>query len=344
MSRTQVVILAAVAAWGTNCSSTTQNTPPANPSSSAGSAASDPLASWNEGPAKTAIIRFVVSVTQPGPDYVPPPQRIAVFDNDGTLWPEQPVPTQLKFTADRAKDIVAANPEDQAQPALRALANSDWKAVAAQGDSGLQEILAATYAGMTTREFDSIVQRWIDTTRDPRFGRLYTELSYQPMLELLEYLRLNGFKSYIVSGGGVDFMRPWAEQVYGVPPEQVVGSRIMLQYENENGVPALRRLPTLDFIDDRDSKPVGIQQVIGRQPIAAFGNSDGDFEMLEWTTSGPGLRFGLVVHHTDGVREWAYDRESRIGKLSHVLDVAPSRSWIVVDMKRDWGTLYAFQK
>jgi hypothetical protein len=343
MSRVQVLVFAVLTALGMGCSSTTQSAAPAHTSSKAHSV-SDSLPSWNDGSAKTAIIRFVVAVTQPGPDYVAPQERIAVFDNDGTLWPEQPVPTQLKFTADRARDILAAHPEDQSQPAIRALADNDWKAVAAHGDAGLQEILAATYAGMTTREFDSIVKRWIDTTRDPRFGRLYTELSYQPMLELLEYLRVNGFKSFIVSGGGVDFMRPWTERVYGVPPEQVVGSRIMLQYENEEGIPSLRRLPTLDFIDDRDSKPVGIQQVVGRQPIAAFGNSDGDFEMLEWTTSGPGLRFGMLVHHTDGVREWAYDRESHIGKLSHALDVAPSRSWTVVDMKRDWGTLYAFQK
>jgi phosphoglycolate phosphatase-like HAD superfamily hydrolase len=343
MIRPAVLACAVLAALGVSCSSSAPTATRTNAASSAQLAKPDALPSWNDGPAKAAIQRFVVNVTYPGADYVPPGERIAVFDNDGTLWPEQPVYTQLKFTADCARDIVSRHPEQQAEQPFKSLIANDWKSLAAQGEVGMQQVLAAAYAGMTTREFDAIVTRWIDTTRDPRFNRLYPELSYQPMLELIDYLRDNGFKIFIVSGGGVDFMRPWTERVYGVPHEQVVGSRIKLTYENESS-PDLRRLPEIDFIDDRGGKPVGIQQVIGRRPIAAFGNSDGDFEMLEWTTSAPGARLGLIVHHTDAVREWAYDRESHVGKLSHALDEAPSRAWTVVDMKRDWRTVYAFQK
>jgi phosphoglycolate phosphatase-like HAD superfamily hydrolase len=301
------------------------------------------LASWNDGAAKDAIVRFVASVTSPGAGYVPPQERVAVFDNDGTLWPEQPVYTQLKFTVDRAKEAVSKRPEWRQQQPFKSLLEDDWKSVAASGESEIEKLLAAVYAGMTTREFEASVMRWISSARHPRFDRLYTELTYQPMLELIDYLRDHDFKVFIVSGGGVDFMRPWAEHIYGVPPERIVGTRIKLQYENSDA-PALRRLAGIDFVDDRSGKPVGIQQMIGRRPIAAFGNSDGDFEMLEWTTTGSGPRFGLIIHHTDDVREWAYDRESPIGRLSYTLDAAGARGWTVVDMKHDWRTLYAFQK
>jgi len=306
--------------------------------------AADALPSWNDGRAKQSILGFVAAVTKAGPGYVPPQERIVVLDNDGTLWPEQPIYTQLKFTIDRAKEVVGKRPELRTQQPFKALLENDWKRIVSRGESGIDELLAGTYAGMTTREFEAIVSRWIGSAREPRFNRLYTELCYQPMLELMAYLRDNGFKVFIVSGGGVDFLRPWTERVYGVPPERVVGSRIKLQYENANeAAPALRRVAGVDFVDDRSGKPVGIQQMIGRQPIAAIGNSDGDFEMLEWTTTGPGTRLAMIVHHTDDVREWAYDRESAVGKLSHALDEAGERGWTVVDMKRDWRTVYAFQ-
>ena len=275
-----------------------------------------------------------------GSDFVPVAQRIAVFDNDGTLWAEQPMYFQLAFALDRVKALAPTHPEWKDKQPFKGVLEGDMKAVAATGEHGLLEIIAATHVGNTTEEFEKIVTDWVASAKHPKTGRLYTQMVYQPMLELLAYLRANGFKTYIVSGGGVEFMRPWVERVYGIPPEQVVGSRAKVKYEVRNGVPVLLRLAEVDHIDDKAGKPVGIHQVIGRRPVAAFGNSDGDFEMLEWTTSAPGLRFGLIVHHTDAEREWAYDRTSHIGQLARGLDEAPKRGWIVVDMKREWRTIF----
>jgi phosphoserine phosphatase len=306
----------------------------------AGSAV-DPLPSWNDGESKTAILDFVGRVTKEGgPDFVAVAERIAVFDNDGTLWAEQPVYFQLAFAFDRVKAMAPAHPEWKDTQPFKGVLEGDMKAVAAGGERGLLEIIAATHVGNTTVEFEKIVTDWIASAKHPKTGRLYTQMVYQPMLELLAYLRANGFKTYIVSGGGIEFMRPWVERLYGIPPEQVVGSRAKVKYEVRNGVPVLVRLAEMDHVDDKAGKPVGIHQVIGRRPVAAFGNSDGDFEMLEWTTSAPGPRFGLIVHHTDAEREWAYDRTSHIGQLARGLDEAPKRGWVVVDMKRDWKAIF----
>jgi phosphoglycolate phosphatase-like HAD superfamily hydrolase len=305
----------------------------------------DPLPSWNESAAKKAIVDFVTRVTQEGgPDFVPVAERIATFDNDGTLWAEQPVYVQLAFALDRVKALASQHPEWKQQQPFKGVLEGDVKAVAATGEKGLLQIVAATHANTTTDEFESMVRNWIGTARHPATKRLYTEMVYQPMLEVLAYLRTRGFKTFIVSGGGVEFMRPWTERVYGVPPEQVIGSRAKVKYERREGRPVLLRLAEVDLVDDHAGKPVGIHQAIGRRPIASFGNSDGDFEMLEWTTSGSGPRFGLIVHHTDAQREWAYDRESRIGTLSRGLDEAPKRGWTLVDMLRDWKVIYPFQK
>ena len=304
-------------------------------------AQSDPLPSWNDGAAKARILEFVRAVTVAGtPTFVPPAERIAVFDNDGTLWSEQPAYFQLLFALDRIKALAPKHPEWKTKQPFKAALEGDMKALAASGEHGLLELVMATHAGNTTQEFESIVKDWLATARHPRFKRPYIELVYQPMLELLAYLRSNGFKTFIVSGGGIEFMRPWVEKVYGVPPEQVVGSSIKVKYDVREGKPALVRLPAINFIDDKAGKPVGIHYHIGRQPIAAFGNSDGDFQMLEWTTSGPGARLGLVVHHTDAEREYAYDRKSPIGRLDRGLDEAGQRRWTVVDMKRDWKRIY----
>jgi phosphoserine phosphatase len=315
------------------------------PSPAPETAVVDVLPSWNDGPAKTSITTFVARVTKPdGPDFVPSVDRIAVFDNDGTLWGEQPVYVQLAFALDRIRALAPQNPMwNHTEPFKSALAG-DLRAALASGEKGVAELLAATHAGNTTEEFSAIVSAWIAAARHPRFGRPYTEVVYQPMLELLEYLRANGFKTFIVSGGGVEFMRPWVQAVYGIPPEQVVGSRAKLEYAVRDGVPRIDRLVGVDFVDDKAGKPVGIQQQIGSRPIAAFGNSDGDFEMLEWTTSGPGPRLGVIVHHTDAVREWAYDRGSRVGALSRALDEAPARGWVVVDMKQDWKMVHPFDR
>jgi len=306
--------------------------------------AADPLPSWTEGKAKQSIIDFVQHVTTPGSkDFVPESERIAVFDNDGTLWAEQPFYFQLVFALDRVKTLAPKHPEwKEKQPFKSALAG-DLKGVLAGGEHALVELVMATHAGTTTEEFEQVVKGWIATAKHPRFKRPYTECVYQPMLELLEYLRANGFKTYIVSGGGIEFMRPWVEGVYGIPPEQVVGSTIKVKYELRDGTPVLARLPEINFIDDKAGKPVGIHYHIGRRPIAAFGNSDGDFQMLEWTTAGSGPRFGLIVHHDDAKREWAYDRKSSIGKLDRGLDEAAKRGWVVVSMQSDWKTIFPFE-
>jgi len=304
-------------------------------------AISEALPSWNDGPARQAITEFVERVTDPAsPDHVPEPERFAVFDNDGCLWSEQPMYTQLLFAIDRVKAMAAEHPEWATQQPFQAVLEDDREALAAAGEKGLLEILAVTHAGMTTEEFETIASDWIDAARHPTTGRRFTEMVYQPMLELLDYLRDHGFETYIVSGGGVEFMRPWTEPVYGIPPEQVVGSRLAVEYRVRNGEPELVRLPELDFIDDKEGKPVGIHTRLGRRPIAAFGNSDGDFQMLEWTTSGAGARLGVIIHHTDGEREWAYDRDSHVGRLDRGLDEAESRGWVVVDMKEEWRRIF----
>jgi len=307
--------------------------------------AADPLPSWNDGPTKQSIMAFVAKVTAPNSsDVVPAPERIAVFDNDGTLWAEQPMYFQLFFALDRVKALAPQHPEWKDKEPFASLLKGDVKAALAGGEKSILEIVMATHAGMTTTEFETIVTDWIATARHPKTGKPYTEMIYQPMLELLAYLRANGFKTFIVSGGGIEFMRPWTEAVYGIPPEQVVGSSIKTRFEMRDGSPALVRLPEIHFIDDKETKPVGIHTHIGRRPIAAFGNSDGDLQMLQWTTAGQGARFGLLVHHTDAEREWAYDRKSHIGRLDHALDEAGERGWTVVDMQRDWNVIYPFQK
>lgn len=303
--------------------------------------AADPLPSWNEGKAKQAIVNFVQAVITEGEtNFVPISRRIAVFDNDGTLWAEQPMYVQLAFALDRVKALAPQHPEWKTKEPFASLLKGDLKTALGGGEKAAAQIVMATHAGMTTDEFEKTVKDWISTARHPTTGRLYTEMVYQPMLELLAYLRTNGFKTYIVSGGGVEFMRPWTERVYGVPPEQVVGSRGKLRFEWRDGKPVLIKLPEVQFVDDKEGKPVGIQMFIGRRPIAAFGNSDGDRQMLEWTTVGNSLGLGLLVHHDDAVREWAYDRKSSVGRLDQALDEAPARGWIVVSMKKDWKTIF----
>ena len=307
-------------------------------------AQADPLPSWNEGATKKSITDFVARVTtQGGPDFVPVDQRIATFDNDGTLWIEQPMYVQLAFILDRVKALAPLNPTWATTQPFKGVLDGDMRAVAASGEKGLMELMAATHSGMTSEEFAKIASDWLASARDQRFKRPYTELVYQPMLELLAYLRANGFKTFIVSGGGIEFMRPWTEKVYGIPPEQVVGSSIKTRFEMRDGRPVLFRLPEINFIDDKTGKPIGINEHIGRRPIAAFGNSDGDLEMLQWTTLGGGARFGLIVHHTDAEREYAYDRQSHFGKLDKALDAAAANKWTVVDMKKDWKRVFAFQ-
>jgi phosphoglycolate phosphatase-like HAD superfamily hydrolase len=309
-----------------------------------GARAADPLLSWNDTEPKRSIIAFVEKVTRVGsPDFVPEPERIAVFDNDGTLWAEQPIYFQAIFMFDRIRVLAPEHPEWKTREPFASVLKGDLGAALAGGERALIEMAMATHAGMTTEEFDTIVRDWISTARHPKTGRLYTEMVYQPMLELLGYLRANSFKTFIVSGGGIEFMRPWTERVYGIPPEQVVGSSIRTSYEVREGKPVLVRLPELNFIDDKAGKPVGIQQHIGRRPLMAFGNSDGDFEMLEWTSAGNGPRFAVIIHHTDGEREFEYDRQSHIGRLDRALDVAVQRAWTVVDMKRDWNHIFSFE-
>lgn len=305
-------------------------------------AVADPLSSWNDGPAKQSIIDFVAAVRAPeNPNYVPPPERIAVFDNDGTLWAEQPLYFQLIFALDRVKVLAPEHPEwSNTQPFKAALEN-DLKTVMAGGHHALLELLMATHAGMTVSEFGVIADSWLKTAKHPTTGRLYTEMVYQPMLELLAYLRANDFQTYITSGGGIELLRVFAEDVYGIPPEQVISSSIKTQYEYRDGNPVLVRLPELNFIDDKDGKPIAINQHIGRRPIAAFGNSDGDLQMLQWTCAGDGHRFCLYVHHTDDEREWAYDRDSHIGRLDQGLNQAQSDGWTVVDMKNDWKVVFS---
>jgi phosphoserine phosphatase len=310
-------------------------------STSADAQTVDSLPSWNDGKAKQSIIAFVEQVTKAGsPDFVPPAERIAVFDNDGTLWAEQPMYFQVLFALDRVKALAPQHPEWKNKEPFASLLKGDVKGAMADGMKSVVEIIMATHAGNTTTEFETIVNDWIATARHPTTKRPYTEMVYQPMLELLVYLRANGFKTFIVSGGGIEFMRPWSKKVYGIPPEQVIGSSIKTKFEMHDGKPVLVRLPELNFFDDKDGKPVAINQHIGRRPIAAFGNSDGDLQMLQWITVGQGPRFALYVHHTDGEREWAYDRKSSIGRLDKGLDEAQKNGWTVVDMKQDWKVVF----
>ncbi|MBI5896755.1 MAG: haloacid dehalogenase-like hydrolase [Desulfobacterales bacterium] len=307
--------------------------------------AADPLPAWRDGEAKQSIIAFVESVTKEGlPDWVPVPERIAVFDNDGTLWAEQPMYFQAFFIFDRIRALAPVQPEWKEKEPFASVLRGDVTSALSGGERALMEMAMATHAGMTTEQFEKIVGDWIATAKHPTSKRLYTEMVYQPMLELLAYLRANGFKIFIVSGGGIEFMRPWTEKVYGIPPEQVIGSSIKTKFELRDGKPGLVRLPEIDFIDDKEGKPVGIQQHIGRRPIAAFGNSDGDLQMMQWTTAGQGPRLALYIHHTDAVREWAYDRKSSVGRLDKGLDEAQARGWTVVDMRRDWRVIYPFEK
>ena len=319
---------------------------PSGPGSDSGSegssaAGGDPLPSWNEGTARNALLSFVERTTTAGsPDFVPEAERIAVFDNDGTLWSEQPLYFQLQFALDRVKATAEAHPEWQNTQPFRAILEDDREALAGIGEHEIIEIVMATHSGLTTDEFASAVEEWIAIAKHPRFGVPYTDLVYQPMLELLSYLRDHGFKTFVVSGGGIDFMRVFTERVYGIPPEQVVGSAGELEFSMEDGVPTLRKTAGINFVDDKAGKPVGIWRFIGRRPLLAGGNSDGDLPMLQYTAPGDRAALGLIVHHDDGEREVAYDRDSHVGRLDAGLDEAAARGWIVVSMKNDWKKVF----
>jgi phosphoglycolate phosphatase-like HAD superfamily hydrolase len=306
--------------------------------------AADPMPSWNDTGPKKAIIAFVEKVTRGGsPEFVPPAERIATFDNDGTLWAEQPAYFQILFALDRVKALAPQHPEWKTKSPFNKLLSTPKEERVPVTEHELMEIIVVAHSGMTTEEFEKTVKDWVATARHPKTGKLYTEMVYQPMLELLAYLRANNFKTFIVSGGGIEFMRPWVEKVYGIPPEQVVGSTGKLKFEMRDSEPVLLKLPEVDFIDDKEGKPVGIQTHIGRRPIAAFGNSDGDLQMLQWTMAGSGARFALLVHHDDAEREWAYDRDAQFGKLDQAWNEAKAKGWTVVSMKNDWKRIFPFE-
>ena len=303
--------------------------------------ASDPLPSWNEGESKKAIIEFVTKVTTDGSqDYIAEPKRIATVDNDGTLWSEQPMYFQFIYALERIRELAPKHPEWKEQEPFASVLKGDMETALAGGEKALLEMVMATHAGMTTEEFSKSVSNWLSTARHPKTGKAYTSMVYQPMLELLDYLRANDFKVFIVSGGGIDFVRVFSEEIYDIPPERVVGSSIDAKYEIRDGKPVIVKLPEIDLIDDKAGKPVGIHRYIGQRPVLAIGNSDGDFQMLEWTTAGDGPRLGMILHHTDADREWAYDRSSHIGKLDRGLDEAAERNWKLIDMKKDWKQIY----
>jgi len=313
-------------------------------------AETDSLPSWNDGPSKQAILEFVQATTDESrPTFIPPAGRIATFDNDGTLWPSHPMYTQLAFALDRIRELAPQHPEWKDKQPFKAVLDNDLKALAAGGEKGLVELIMTSHAGMSTAEFEAIVTDWFKTAVHPRFKKPYTELAYQPMLELLAYLRANGFKTYIVSGGGIEFMRPMTEQVYGIPPEQVIGSSIETKYEIKDGKPVLMRLPKVHFVDDKAGKPVGINEFIGRRPVAAFGNSDGDRQMLEWTDAGDGARLMMLVLHDDAGREYAYGPtnglpDTRFGAFSQAtMDEAGKKGWVVISMKEDWKRIFGFE-
>ncbi len=306
---------------------------------------SEILPSWNDQAAKQSIVNFVSQATDiTSPHFIPLSDRIACFDNDGTLWSEQPMYFQLAFAIDRVRALAPEHPEWNTQQPFKALLEGDLKTALADGEHAIIEIVMATHAGMTTEAFSSIVKDWIQTAQHPQTGKLYKEMVYQPMLELLDYLRANDFKTFIVSGGGVDFMRPWVEEVYGIPSDQVVGSSGKVKYELKAGQPVLMKLSELNFIDDKEEKPVGIHQYIGKRPVFTAGNSDGDYAMIQWTTAGSGPCLGLFVHHTDSIREYAYDRNSPIGRLNKGLDDAEKHNWLIVNMEKDWNVIYPFQQ
>jgi phosphoglycolate phosphatase-like HAD superfamily hydrolase len=314
-------------------------------------AETDPLAAWNDGPAKQAIVTFVQTVTdESSPSFVPPAERIATFDNDGTLWVEHPMYTQLAFALDRIRALAPRHPDWKTKQPFKAVLDNDLEALGAAGEKGMVELVMASHAGMSTAQFEAIVTDWLDKARHPRFKRRYTELAYQPMREVLAYLRANGFKTYIVSGGGVEFMRPMTEAVYGIPPEQVIGSSIMTKYEIMDGKPELIRLPKIDFIDDKTGKPVGINMFVGRRPVAAFGNSDGDRQMLEWTGAGKGPRLKMLVLHDDPEHEYAYGPanglpDTKFGTFPQsLMDEAEKKGWVVISMKRDWARIFSFDQ
>jgi phosphoserine phosphatase len=305
---------------------------------------SDPLPSWNDGSTKTQILDFVAAVTdEGGSDYVEPAERIAVFDHDGTLWVEYPMYTQVLFIFDRVKELAPQHPEWKTKQPFKALLEGDMKTVGAAGEKGILEMAMATHSGMTASEFEQTVKDWLAKNEQSKFKRPYTECIYQPQLELLTYLRASGFKTFIVSGGGIAFMRPMTEKAYGIPPEQVVGSSVVAEFKIQDGKPVLERMPKIDFVNDKAGKPVGIYEHIGRRPTLAFGNSDSDMQMIEYTLAGKGKRLGLFVHHTDGEREYAYDRKSHVGTLDKALDQANANGWIIVDMKNDWNSVFPVQ-
>jgi haloacid dehalogenase-like hydrolase len=310
-----------------------------------GHAAADPLPSWKEDVSKAAILDFVAAVTtEGGPDFVPMAERVAVFDNDGTLWVEQPYYPQIQFALDRVHSLAPEHPEWKSTQPFKAVLENDTGALLATGEKGLLDLIMATHAGTTTDEFTALVGDWISRARHRRFDRHFTELVYQPMLEVLKLLEDKGFQTFIVSGGGIEFMRPWVEPVYGLPPERVIGSSIVTEFQMRDGKPVLVRLPRVDFIDDKAGKPVAIQKFIGRRPIAAFGNSDGDFQMLQWATSGAGRRLGVIVRHDDADREYGYDRDSHVGRLAQALDAAGPAGWLVVSMRRDWRRVFSWEE
>ncbi|WP_250434813.1 HAD family hydrolase [Hanstruepera flava] len=304
----------------------------------------DPLPSWNESDTKNAIMAYVKDVTNAeSQNFIPVSDRIATFDNDGNLWSEQPAYFQLFFAIDRVKSLASDNPQWETTQPFKSVLEGDLKTLASFGEHGILELVMATHSGITTDEFEAIVKDWLSTAKHPRFNKPYNELIYQPMLELLDYLRANDFKTFIVSGGGIEFMRPWVENAYGIPKDQVVGSSIATEYDYNNGNPIIKRLPKIDFIDDKAGKPVGINKFIGKKPVFASGNSDGDLQMLQWTDSNSYKSFQLYLHHTDADREWAYDRDSHIGKLDKGLDEAIEKGWTVINMKNDWKVIYPFQ-
>ncbi|WP_083990201.1 HAD family hydrolase [Flavihumibacter petaseus] len=325
-------------AAGENSAATSDTTAAARPSG-------DPLPSWNEGTVKKSIIDFVNSITTTGsPDFIQPPDRIATFDNDGTLWSEQPLYFQFFYALDQVKALSAKHPEWKKKQPFKAVIENNMGELMKQGEKGLLQVIAATHAGMTSDEFNTIITQWIDTAKHPIKKKLYKELIFQPMLELVRYLQANQFKTFIVSGGGIDFMRPWAETAYGIPKDQIVGSSGKSVYDYNNGNPVIRKLPEVDFIDDKAGKPVGIEKFIGRKPVIACGNSDGDLQMLQWTASNKLKNLELYVHHTDSVREWAYDRKSHIGTFDKGWDEAIAKKWLIADMKNDWKVIYPFDK
>lgn len=341
---TGLLVLFLALCYFQSCTSNTETDSATSAQAEAPVANTDPLPSWNEGAAKNAVLSYVEEVTDPARgNFIPVADRIATFDNDGCLWSEQPMYFQLAFAIDRIKAMAPEHPEWKDEQPFKALLEGDLDAALAGGEHAILEIVMTTHAGMTAEAFDNTVKDWLTTAVHPKTGKPYNEMIFQPMVELLQYLRANDFKTFIVSGGGVDFMRAWAEEAYGIPPDQVVGSSGKVKYEIVDGTPRLVKLPELNFIDDKEGKPVGIHQYIGKRPVFAAGNSDGDYAMLQWTTTGTGYpRFGMIVHHTDADREWAYDRDSHIGRLDKALDDAEQYGWVVVDMKNDWNVIYPF--